>query len=82
MPVPRRFRPGYGEFLAAKEREAQIRNGKVLQFVRANPLSTAKQIFEATGFGVGGNPYIKRVVYNGESCYRENTEKSRRQGFQ
>lgn len=83
MPVLRRFRPGYGEHLAQKRARFAIRNGKVYQFVKANPLSTAAEIFAATGFGVSNNPYIKHAGRNkdGKTVYRVNNQKHRDQGF-
>lgn len=82
MPVPRRFRPGYGERMEQQRQRFAVRNGKVFQYVKEHPLETAEQIFKATGFGVSNNPYIKAVRYEGKTVYRVNTEKQRRQGFE
>lgn len=56
-------------------KEAQLAIGKVVQFVRANPLSTAKEIYDAVGVSPSAaRKYVKPKKYNGQTVYRLNHE--------
>lgn len=69
------------KFEAARKKRA-TRNGAVVVFLRNNPLSTNAEVFAATGFTCGGNPYVKRCKYKGENVYRINHEKMRKEGLE
>jgi hypothetical protein len=61
-----------------KPTKAQVQTaiGKVVQFVRANPLSTAAEIYKGCGVGVTlARKYVKQKKYNGQWVYRLNHQK-------
>lgn len=46
-------------WLNAKTQKSANRIGAVIGFLKENPGSTSEEIFQHTGFGVLGNPYLK-----------------------
>lgn len=76
MPTPRCFHIQAGEYHEKAKARSDQRVGKVVSFVRANPLSTSDEIFQATGYGpMVAVKYIKQVKYNGQICWRINRSK-------
>jgi len=80
--LPRRFRPGYGEYLDRMRQENAERCGKVVRFLREHPLSTSQEVFNATGCGVIGNKWVTWTKYNGQTVWRLNHPKMREHGLE
>lgn len=76
MPTLRRFHIQAGQYREENRKKAAINCGKVVKFLRENPLSTCDEIYKACGVGVGvAQKYVKWVRYNGQVCYRLNHAK-------
>lgn len=57
------------------------RDGKVIAFLKENPLSTADEVFAATECGVSRCRYIKQARYNGKTVWRLNHKKLKAEGL-
>jgi hypothetical protein len=65
-----------------KSRKQCEMEGKVYAFLKNNPLSTAEEIYKATGCGVIGLTYITHRRYNGQVCWRLNHRKLKAHGLE
>lgn len=48
---------------------------KVVAFIIEHPLSTASEVFNATGSGVVGHRFLRPTKYNGQTVWRLNHPK-------
>lgn len=77
-----RFAPSYSKVHDAvihkEKKQAKFSEnvGKIIVWLKANPLSTADEVFKAVGIPVGvAQQYTKGCRYNGNWCYRVNNAK-------
>lgn len=62
------------------QREA-IEERTLIAYLREHPLSTADEIFKATGLALVGRRYIRGKRYNGQWVWRLNHPKLKRDGL-
>lgn len=76
MPTPRKFHIQASQYQEALNKNRAIQIGKVVCFLRQNPLSTSDEVFKATGCGVSiAYKYVRQTKYNGQTCWRLNHKK-------
>ena len=78
----RQFHCQAGEYTERLRQAEAERTGKVVRFLRDNPLSTAEEVFKATGCGVVGMKYLTHTKYNGKTVWRLNHRRLKQEGLE
>ena len=73
MSILRQFDMRAGDYADAERRIKAEKRGHVVRWLKQNPLSTAKEIWKATGVSinsVSNKKMFKSVKYTGKICWR------------